>query len=145
MQYRKLGINAINGEAWDESGLQTVCSELGDLKCIEAKTYTLEAVSVKSKEHFVQNAIVGRFQEYSADFLEGKRETELIDLSLIDKVPIWIFASKLDFFCTHAQATEDALKIGDMVKYFETVWSGDHFYFVTENSKEWLDKLDREL
>ena len=61
MQYRKLGINAINGEEWDESGLQTICSELGDLKCIEAKTYTLEAVSVKSKEHFVQNAIVGRF------------------------------------------------------------------------------------
>ena len=102
MKYRELGVYAINGRNWDDQGLETVCNELGDWYCAEAKTYTFEAVSVKSKEHYVQNAIEGRFQEYADGYEDGNTQTELIDLSLIDKVPIWIFASKLDIFCTHA-------------------------------------------
>lgn len=69
MRYQELGVYAINGPIWDESSLDTICDKLGTLYCMEAKTYTLEAVSVKSKEHYIQNAIEGRFQEYADDYL----------------------------------------------------------------------------
>ena len=61
LRYRELGVYAINGQTWDDSGLKKVCEELGNQYCAEAKTYTLEAVSVKSKEHYVQNSLEKRF------------------------------------------------------------------------------------
>ena len=53
-------------------------------------------MSVQSESHWWQNAYVARFQEWAPKWAEGERETELVDIASIDKVPIAMFAGTAD-------------------------------------------------
>ena len=61
-------------------------------------------MSVQSETHWYQNTYTNRFQEYAPDYLSGKRETKLIDIAGIDKVPIVMMSGTLDVTCPYATA-----------------------------------------
>ena len=49
------------------------------------------------------------------------KETDLIDIASIDKIPIAMLAGTEDWTCPYATAVETASIIGDMVTHFETI------------------------
>jgi hypothetical protein len=70
-----------------------VCAHLGRSWCEQHHVWKTDAISAKSLQHYFQNGIEGRFQEFSTEYTEGKqrRITSDIPISTIDKVPIAIF------------------------------------------------------
>ena len=58
-------------------------------------------MSVRTNVHWAQNVIQYRFQEYAPRYMEGETQTDLIDLSSINKVPISIFSGELDVTCSN--------------------------------------------
>ena len=54
--------------------------------------------------HWWQNTYTDRFQEFAPNYSEGERETALIDLASIDKVPISMFVGTADGTCPYARA-----------------------------------------
>ena len=55
-----------------------------------------------------------------------------------------MFAATEDASCPYATAQETAAILGDLVTNFET-FEGDHYYFWTQNDKEFMDLLISEL
>ena len=55
---------------------------------------------------FIQGAILERFQEYAPNWNEGEKETELVDVSKIDKIPMAFFIATDDTLCTRSTADE---------------------------------------
>ena len=71
--------------------------------------------------------------------MAGDRETELIDIASIDKVPISMLVGTADNTCPYARAVETAGIIGEMV-HFESIEGKDHSYFNSAND-EWFMSL----
>ena len=81
-----------------------------------------------------------RFQEYAPNYLKGEKETALIDIGSIDKVPIAMLVGTSDETCPYDRAVETAKIIGDMVVHFESIEGQDHMYFGSAND-EWFMNL----
>ena len=95
---------AINGPNWDQD-LQTICTEFPGVFCNYYTNNTGEqGQSVKSEQHWVMNGETNRFQEFANDWLEGEEETELVDVSKINKVPMAFFTATRDDVCPHIYA-----------------------------------------
>lgn len=58
--------------------------------------------------------------------MQGKTQTDLIDLSKIKNVPVTLWSGLLDTVCANAQAKITVAEIGERVTYFRTVPWGDH-------------------
>ena len=72
--------------------------------------------------------------------MQGERETPLIDLAGIDKVPISMLVGTADTTCPYARAVETASIIGEAVVHFESIEGVDHGYYASANS-EWFMNL----
>ena len=70
--------------------------------------------------HWTQNYLVNRFQEYATDF-ENERETDLVPIETIDKVPIAMIVGEKDTTCTLERAEETKSILGDIVTSFEVL------------------------
>lgn len=88
---------------------------------------------------------MNRFQEYAPRYLEGERETALIDKSSIGKIPIAMLVGVDDQVCLHSQAEEDAKAIGDAVVHFESVEGADHAYFGHANDEYFMNLVKSQL
>ena len=77
--------------------------------------------------------------------MEGERETALIDLASIDKVPIAMFAGTADSVCPYETAVETAQIIGDAVVHFETFEGQDHGYPGRANDEGFMNLLISQL
>lgn len=95
---------------------------------------------MQSETHWWQNTYTNRFQEFAANYEAGERETALIDIGSIDKVPIAMLVATADQNCPYQRAVETAGIIGDMVTHFESIEGKDHFYFWQAND-EWFMNL----
>ena len=49
-----------------------------------------------------------RFQEYAPNYMQGERETALIDIGSIDKIPISMLVGTADETCPYDRAVETA-------------------------------------
>ena len=100
-----VGVYDFYGPNWD-SEQQTVCDELGQEACDYVTCYDCFPMSVQSETHWYQNTYTGRFQEWNPDYLKGKdfRESKLVPIDTIDKVPITMMAGTLDDSCSYEQA-----------------------------------------
>ena len=76
--------------------------------------------------------------------MEGKTQTDLIDLSSIDKVPVSIFSGELDVTCSNWEATNTKKTIGERVRHFRTVRAVDHG-LVWDGGKGVTDELLNEI
>ena len=56
-------------------------------------------MSVQSETHWWQNTYTDRFQEFAPNYMAGDRETDLIDLGSIDKIPISMLVGTSDKTC----------------------------------------------
>ena len=97
-------------------------------------------MAVQSETHWWQNTYTDRFQEFAPNYMAGDRETELIDIASIDKVPIAMLVGTVDNTCPYARAVETAGIIGDMVTHFESIEGEDHGYFGSAND-DWFMNL----
>ena len=73
--------------------------------------------------------------------MSGERETKLIDIAGIDKVPIVLMSGTLDVTCPYATAKETEKILGDIVEHFETIEGEDHGYFGQANDDWFMNKL----
>jgi len=137
--YPSVGVYDLYGPHW-ESEYEKVCNELGEDACDYANCDDCEPMAVQSETHWAQNTYTDRFQEYAPNYLAGERETTLIDISSIDKIPIALLVGTADETCPYARAVETAKIIGDMVVHFETIPDADHMYFGSAND-EWFMNL----
>ena len=102
-------------------------------------------MSIQSSLHWQQNTYTGRFQEFAPNYLDGERETDLVDIGSIDKVPIAMLVGKDDVTCPYSQAVITANIIGDMVTHFESIEGADHMYFSRANDKYFMDLVKGQL
>lgn len=60
----------------------------------------------------MSNGAEGRFQEFISieDYAAGKRQSELMDLASVDKIPVSMVVGRDDYTCS----ADDARKIFDM-------------------------------
>ena len=96
-------------------------------------------MSVQSEQHWWQNTYTNRFQEFAPNYDQGDRETALIDLASIDKVPIAMLVGTADQTCPYDRAVETAGIIGDMVVHFESIEGEDHGYFGSAASPDFMN------
>ena len=72
--------------------------------------------------------------------MEGDRETDLIDLGSIDKIPISMLVGTSDKTCPYFEALKTKEAIGSAVVHFQTIIGEDHGYFGSAND-EWFMNL----
>ena len=80
--------------------------------------------------------------------MEGQTQTDLIDLSSIDKVPISIFNGELDITCSNWQARKTKEIIGERVRHYHTVRAVDHWLIQSRGegvTEELLEELKAQL
>lgn len=80
-----------------------------------------------------------------ADYNKGKRESKLIDLASIDKVPISMFSGTLDDTCPFAQAQETAAIIGDKIVNLIPLEYEDHYFFGSAQEEWFMDMVYSQL
>lgn len=98
-----IGVYDLYGPNWDVE-YEEVCDDLGQLACSYASCTDCCTMSVQSETHWWQNTYTNRFQEFAPNYLSGDKETELIDIAGIDKVPIVMMSGTLDVTCPYATA-----------------------------------------
>ena len=113
--------------------------------CEQLNCANCQPMSIQSSLHWQQNTYTGRFQEFAPNYLDGERETDLIDIGSIDKVPIAMLVGKDDVTCPYSQAVITANIIGDMVTHFESIEGADHMYFSRANDKYFMDLVKGQL
>ena len=86
-----------------------------------------------------------RLQEFAPNFLQGERETELWDLSSIDKVPITLMPGKEDASCLYDQALVTQSIIGDKIAKMVPIDDWDHATFSYVADQPFMEKLLAEL
>jgi len=93
------------------------------------------------------NAFQNRFQEYAPDYMNGKKETDLIKLDGIDKVQISMLVPEFDMECSLERARETAKTIGTPVVNFTVIGGkdSDHSYFGNENGEWFMNLLISQL
>ena len=116
-KFPSIGVYDLYGPHWPRDFLK-VCLDLGQEACAYADCVTCKPVSVQSESHWWQNTYTNRFQEFAPNWEQGEKETDLIDLAGIDKVPIAIFAGTADQTCPYERAVETAAILGDTVTHF---------------------------
>ena len=86
-------------------------------------------------------------QEYIPleDYLAGKRESPLVDIASITKVPIAMFAGRSDITCPYDRAVKAAGIIGDAVTHFESIDGANYMYFARANSDWFMGILKEQL
>jgi len=135
---------------WDEYGpnwseeYKKVC-DLSWQACEQENCENCQPMSIQSSLHWQQNTYTGRFQEFAPKYLEGERETPLVDIAGIDKVPISMLVGKDDVTCPYSQALITKDIIGDMVVHFESIENADHMYFSRANDEWFMDLLKSQL
>lgn len=97
-------------------------------------------MAVQSETHWWQNTYTDKFQEFAPNYDAGERETDLIDIGSIDKVPIAMLVGTADSTCPYQRAVETASTIDDMVTHFESIEGESHGYFSYTNG-EWFMNL----
>ena len=70
----------------------------------------------------MNNSYTNRFQEYAPNYLKGEKETALIPIGTIDKVPISMLVGKKDDLCSLEQAKKTAKIIGDKIVHLEVTF-----------------------
>ena len=137
--FPSIGVYDLYGPHWDRDHT-TICNQLGQQACDYATCDWCQPMSVQSESHWWQNTYADRFQEYAPNWEDGERETALIDLSSINKVPISMLVGTADMTCPYDRAVETAGIIGDMVVHFESIEGEDHGYFGSAND-DWFMNL----
>ena len=123
------GIYVFGGPNWKQDQ-KTICNNFDEEICEFAEGMAGgEPVSLQTAVHWAQNVIQNRYQEYAPDYMQGKTQTDLIDLSKIKNVPVTLWSGLLDTVCANAQAKITVAEIGERVTYFRTVPWGDHGYW----------------
>jgi len=95
--------------------------------------------------HMWNDVYNDRFQEFAPDYLTGTRETALIDLAGINKVPISMLHGTEDWTCSYSRAVATASLIGDELVHLETLEGKDHGYFAGANEPAFMSRLISQL
>ena len=113
---KMIGLHGLLGHNW-EYFKPDVCAHLGRSWCEQHHVWRTEAISAKALQHYFQNGIEGRFQEFSDEYTHGKtrRITSDIPISTIDKVPLAVFYGDQDIVCPIDQTEWIMQRIGGMV------------------------------
>jgi hypothetical protein len=100
--------------------------------------------TVQSLLHYAQNIREDRFQMWAPDYTDfvrrgKKRQTPLIPLDSVNKVPVAIFCGYEDILadCTDAEWTRD--EIGDKVVHFEKIHAGHLSFLVGKDMTYWTE------
>ena len=111
MDVSQLGIYATNGPNWTKD-LEKICA---NTSAKTAAFYTSQSgeqgMSTKTWDHWMQNTVADRFQEFNSNWTPDNIETELIDVSNISKVPLSFFVATEDETATYAQSVKYIAKI----------------------------------
>ena len=138
--FPEIGVHDLYGPNYFPKEHATICSELGVQACLYGSRYWFQPMAVQSEIHWWQNTYTNRFQEYAPNYMQGERETDLIPIETIDKVPIAMLVGTADNTCPYDRAVETASIIGDAVTHFESIEGVDHGYFGSAND-EWFMNL----
>lgn len=144
-QFPSIGVYHEYGPGYWTHSYEKIALKLGPKACTVASCLWCKPVSVFSETHWWQNTYTNRFQEYAPNFLEGERETDLIDIAGIDKIPISMIAGTADVTCPYERAVETASIIGDSIVTFNSIEGVDHGYYQTANSPEFMSLVLSQL
>ena len=90
------------------------------------------------------NTIMNRFQEFAYNWEGGERETPLVPLENITRVPIAFFTGTRDHLCPYDQNAEYIPRFNTETTQVDI--KGTHQYFRTKaNDDEFMKKLIDEL
>lgn len=109
-----LGVYHVGGPDWEETEAR-ICGIYSGIYPDTAEAFcnaidiagSGQAISVMMQVHYTQNSEVGKFQDLIDidDWINnGTRDSEAVDLSRIDKVPIEYFTHYFDELCPFEQA-----------------------------------------
>jgi len=143
-KFQDHGVHALRGPNWEQDK-DKICAQF-PLVCPYFKFISSgEATSVKSLQHWMQNAIVDEWREFSEDWVTedeeyGQNKGQMIDPSKIQGVPMSFFVASMDEICSYSDAESHIAAInteGNIEKtWIRTGWSG-HGYFA-DTSDDWL-------
>ena len=93
---------------------------------------------MKSFYHYAQNAKENRFQRYSDSYWTpfGKKQTDLIDLTLIDSTPFGFFFGANDTECPVATTEQTKETMGSVVQAFHMYEGLGHGDVISYNTPE---------
>ena len=83
------------------------------------------------------DGLTDRFQEFADEWLEGVEETALVDVSLIDKVPMSFFTATRDQTCPHRIAGKYIPQVQSETVQID-VEGENHQYFHTRANSDWF-------
>ena len=137
MQFQANGIYSINGPNWDIE-LERICTNFPGIFCTYYTNNTgAQGQSVTSEQHWVMDGLTDRFQEFADEWLEGVEETALVDVSLIDKVPMSFFTATRDQTCPHRIAGKYIPQVQSEHVQIDVVGE-NHQYFHTRANSDWF-------
>ena len=130
------GFYSINGPNWDTE-LPQICDEFGKVIC-EYFTHITgsQGQSVKSEQYWIMNGLEDRFQEFEDNWPKTK-ETDLIDVSKINTVPMGFFIGSRDNVCPRAQAESHISQITAETEIVNVEGEG-HMYFASRACDDWF-------
>ena len=147
----ELGIYSTFGPNWEENLEKIEKNFPEDVAAFykSGNEWGLQPVSYKVQDHWNQQGVMNRFQEYADDWSQGVHETELVPIENIKQVPITQFVAENDQSCTIDTAMEYVKRIRSQTESI-VVEGADHMYFSSVASDEWfmnhlLDQLQVEM
>ena len=86
-----------------------------------------------------------RFQEFAPDYAKGDKETDLVPVESINKVPIAMNVGTWDEVCPHSQAVNYKKILGDIVVDFKEYGEKDHGFWAYANDENFMQNLVAQL
>ena len=105
-KFPSYGVHAFKGPNWEQD-IVTICEEFRPEVCdeyiersSEYKDFPLQPTSMVNLRYWWNNGFQKRFQEYAPNYMEGEKQTNLINVANIgDEVSISMFVPEADELC----------------------------------------------
>ena len=140
-----LGVHATNGPNWEEDK-ETICNSLGWWNCRWTKAidrWNIAPYSNKNLDHWLQNTITQRYQEYVEDFSPENYEAPLYPIESLSTIPLTLIIGDGDDVCQPERAYETAETIPTIANVITIV--GEDHLFPLRTGQLYLDTIAAEL
>ena len=99
-EFRYAGMGIYHeGGPYQVGNIEKICTHMPWNCKLTAEKIMMQPSSIQSTLHYAQCAIEKRFQEYSPTYENGDKQTALIPLDSIDKIPIAMWVGGQDNLC----------------------------------------------
>ena len=132
--FNKLGTDHLFGTSF-----KLFCASIGNKYsfCAESEGSSVNAVSLKTIQHYAQNALVDRFQEFNNHFgkSELSQKAKEVPLQNIQNVPIAYIFGERDTICPHDRE----------LKYVDKVATSTDVHYVDLTHLDFVGSYQPEL